>query len=89
MRAARRRAFPGGSTLQAGTVGESALSEQPETIEVTMERVACDGGGGPLGHPKVFLTLGADGRAVCGYCGRVFVKKAAPKPAPAAASDGS
>ena len=61
--------------LEARTVGESALSDQPETIVVTKDRVACDGGGGPLGHPMVYLTLGEDGRVVCGYCGRVFVKK--------------
>ena len=60
------------------------MAEQPETIEVTMHNVACDGGGGPLGHPKVYLTLGEDGQAVCGYCGRVFVKKDQPKPADAA-----
>lgn len=61
------------------TVVESALAEQPETIEVTLERVSCDGGGGPLGHPKVYMTLGDDGVAVCGYCGRTFVRKDLPK----------
>ena len=28
-----------------------------ETIAVDSDRVACDGGGGPLGHPKVYLNL--------------------------------
>ena len=51
------------------------MSEQPETIVVTTNRVACDGGGGPLGHPRVYLTIGEDGKVVCGYCGRVYVKK--------------
>ena len=37
-------------------------------------RVACDGGGGALGHPKIFLTLGNDGRVTCPYCSREFVK---------------
>lgn len=33
--------------------------------------VSCDGGGGALGHPKVYLDL-TEGRAVCPYCGKVF-----------------
>ncbi|QXM25908.1 zinc-finger domain-containing protein [Elioraea tepida] len=43
-----------------------------ETITVSETTVACDGGGGALGHPRVFLTL-VDGRVVCPYCSRVFV----------------
>ena len=33
------------------------IPEPPETIEVTETTVACDGGGGALGHPRVYLTL--------------------------------
>jgi uncharacterized Zn-finger protein len=39
---------------------------------VTASPVACDGGGGALGHPRVFLTLVA-GKAVCPYCSREYV----------------
>ena len=39
-------------------------------------RVACNGGGGALGHPQIFLTLGNDGRVTCPYCSREFVKSA-------------
>ncbi|MFM9889552.1 MAG: zinc-finger domain-containing protein [Rickettsiales bacterium] len=48
-----------------------------ETIEVTTEEVTCDGGGGPLGHPKVYLHIDHDkGDSVtCGYCSRHFVFK--------------
>lgn len=35
--------------------------------------VACDGGNGPLGHPRVFLTFGAERQVVCPYCSRTFV----------------
>lgn len=35
--------------------------------------IACDGGGGPLGHPRVFLTMDEGGRVVCPYCSRIFV----------------
>ncbi|MGC6452299.1 MAG: zinc-finger domain-containing protein [Candidatus Puniceispirillaceae bacterium] len=45
-----------------------------ETIAVAGPRVACDGGGGPLGHPRVWLTLGTDGEITCPYCSRRYVK---------------
>jgi uncharacterized Zn-finger protein len=45
----------------------------PETIKVHSRRVACDGVGGALGHPRVWLELGESGVAECGYCDRRFV----------------
>ncbi len=51
-------------------------SAQPvETIYVDDHRVACDGGGGALGHPKVWYEMGDEGEVECLYCGRVYVKK--------------
>ena len=47
-----------------------------ETIEVSTASVACDGGGGALGHPKVYLNLAKDGQIECPYCGKRFVLKA-------------
>lgn len=47
-----------------------------ETILVEGPSVACDGGGGALGHPRVFLTFDASGRIDCPYCGRVFERQA-------------
>lgn len=47
----------------------------PEIIVVETDQVSCDGGGGALGHPRVFMTLSADGRVQCGYCDRLFVRK--------------
>jgi uncharacterized Zn-finger protein len=49
-------------------------SEPFETIQVTRREVSCDGGGGALGHPKVYLHIDADQgeQVVCGYCSRVF-----------------
>ena len=32
--------------------------QAPEIVETDNTRVACDGGGGALGHPKVFLEMG-------------------------------
>jgi uncharacterized Zn-finger protein len=47
--------------------------EVPEIIEVDSTRVACDGGGGALGHPKVFLEMGDESFVECPYCDRRFV----------------
>ena len=45
----------------------------PEVVVVRSGRVACDGVGGALGHPRVYIELGDDGVAECGYCDRRFV----------------
>ncbi len=52
--------------------------KEPETIEfpVDTDEVSCDGGGGPLGHPMVWYSFDGQDRVECGYCDRVFVKKA-------------
>ena len=47
--------------------------QAPETIVVTRTRVACDGGEGALGHPRVYLEMGEATFVVCGYCDRRFV----------------
>ena len=39
-----------------------------QTIFTNDSRVACNGGGGALGHPQVWLTLGVDGQVTCPYC---------------------
>jgi uncharacterized Zn-finger protein len=50
--------------------------EAPEVIEVDDTRVACDGGGGALGHPKVYLEMGDKDYVECPYCDRKYVLKA-------------
>jgi uncharacterized Zn-finger protein len=59
-------------------MAESAPSAPPppEIIEVGTTPVGCDGGGGALGHPLIYIPLGADGAGECGYCDRKFVLKA-------------
>ena len=46
-----------------------------ETIVVEEPVVACDGGEGALGHPRVFLNMGAKAEIDCPYCGRRYVLK--------------
>jgi len=48
-------------------------TEPPEVIVVNNTRVACDGNGGALGHPKVYLEMGNENFVECGYCDRRFV----------------
>ncbi len=50
--------------------------EPTEIIDVDSETVACDGGEGALGHPRVFLNMKGQGQIDCPYCGRRFVLKA-------------
>ena len=52
-----------------------AAPPPPETIEVETSIVACDGGDGALGHPRVYINLRKDGTGECGYCDRKFVLK--------------
>ncbi len=47
--------------------------ESEEAITVETTTVCCDGGGGPLGHPSVYLKIGAAGDVVCPYCSRYYV----------------
>lgn len=49
----------------------------PLVFTVTTSRLACDGGGGALGHPKIYLDLTHSGQVDCPYCGRRFVYNAA------------
>lgn len=45
-----------------------------EVIEVNSLEVACDGGGGALGHPRVFLHIDQDhGEVTCPYCSRQYI----------------
>lgn len=38
--------------------------------------VACDGGGGPAGHPRIFINTDKPEISVCNYCGLPYVSRA-------------
>ncbi|OLL22929.1 Lactobacillus shifted protein isoform B [Neolecta irregularis DAH-3] len=44
-----------------------------EPVRIVQGRIArCDGGGGPLGHPAVFINIDKPKPQPCGYCGLRF-----------------
>lgn len=50
------------------------ITDPPETEIVSSWRIACDGGEGALGHPRVWLSIPEERRWVeCGYCDKRFV----------------
>ena len=57
------------------TIPGSPITD-PEIFDTADETVGCDGGGGPLGHPLVYLNLQPEGRVECPYCSRIYVLKA-------------
>ncbi len=46
----------------------------PETETVSTDRIACDGGAGQLGHPRVWLRIPAEpGWVECPYCDKRYI----------------
>ncbi|MBC7634041.1 MAG: zinc-finger domain-containing protein [Acetobacteraceae bacterium] len=43
-----------------------------EIIHVDDRTIACDGGDGAMGHPRVFLRI-AEAQVLCPYCSRLYV----------------
>ncbi|XP_075396974.1 NADH dehydrogenase [ubiquinone] iron-sulfur protein 6, mitochondrial [Tenrec ecaudatus] len=48
------------------------VAKQPVS-EVESRVISCDGGGGALGHPRVYINLDKETKTgTCGYCGLQF-----------------
>jgi len=52
---------------------QPSTSFSPELVVVHTRRIACDGVGGALGHPRVYLEMGEEPFVECPYCDRRFV----------------
>jgi len=65
----------------------ASAGPRAEIVNVTSHRVACDGVGGALGHPRVYLELGTGGQVDCPYCDRRFVLTAKSSQAPGVYED--
>jgi len=53
---------------------DGATPTPTEILHVDERTVACDGGGGALGHPRLFLRI-AEREVMCPYCSRLYVLK--------------
>ncbi|NBB71487.1 MAG: zinc-finger domain-containing protein [Alphaproteobacteria bacterium] len=51
----------------------SYLVDDREVVITPHDHVACDGGGGALGHPVEYMTLEEKGEVICKYCGRRYL----------------
>ena len=75
-----------GGKVRASARGTALLRRDMDTIPppevcfTASTRAQCDGdeGGGPNGHPLVYLQMGTSGYADCGYCDRRFVLTGGP-----------
>jgi uncharacterized Zn-finger protein len=61
--------MPEPALVPAAPAGAPAATE---TILVDDRVVACDGGDGALGHPRVWLRIVAQ-QVMCPYCSRLYV----------------
>ncbi len=52
---------------------EIPYADPPEVIQVRSRRISCEGVGGALGHPRVYLEMGEADFVECPYCDRRFV----------------
>ena len=46
-----------------------------EHLEADIETICCDGGEDGLGHPAVYYTFNNEDKIICGYCGKIFIRK--------------
>ena len=59
---------------------DKPVGPAPEIVEAPSKRVMCDGSGGALGHPRVYLEMGEATFVECPYCDRRFVLKGGAAP---------
>ncbi|KAK6356728.1 hypothetical protein TWF718_001070 [Orbilia javanica] len=79
-----RSQMPRGDAMVGPRFEQTDLALQPRpmaAIELIHEQpvrfvhehvVVCDGGGGPLGHPKIYINVDKPEVVPCGYCGLPF-----------------
>ncbi|XP_038155716.1 NADH dehydrogenase [ubiquinone] iron-sulfur protein 6, mitochondrial [Cyprinodon tularosa] len=71
----RRARFTGKQKEVNKNFAIELVSEEPLT-HVESRVISCDGGGGALGHPKVYINLDKNTKVgTCGYCGLQFKQK--------------
>lgn len=43
-------------------------------VDPHADKIACDGGGGVLGHPRVWYSFDSADSVECEYCDRIYTK---------------
>ena len=49
--------------------------QEIEKVSANTETICCDGGEDGLGHPAVYYTFNNENKIICGYCGKIFIRK--------------
>lgn len=44
-----------------------------ETVLTDSPKVSCDGGKGPLGHPRIYMDMSGKSEIICPYCSKHFI----------------
>jgi len=55
------------------TAAQVSGASAPETLYTDKSKISCDGAGGALGHPRVYLAMNNDDQVECPYCDRLFI----------------
>ncbi|KAF8481936.1 ubiquinone oxidoreductase 20 kd subunit [Russula ochroleuca] len=58
--------------LQPNSLSAMELIANEPIRLIHSRKAVCDGGAGPLGHPKIYINLDKPGPQSCGYCGLRF-----------------
>ena len=45
------------------------------TVDPSTKTICCDGGQDGLGHPAVYYTFNGEGKIICSYCSKTFIKE--------------
>ena len=51
------------------------MEENITIVSPETETICCDGGQDGLGHPAVYYSFDNQDKVVCGYCGKIFIRK--------------
>ncbi|KAH8889369.1 hypothetical protein GQ53DRAFT_748456 [Thozetella sp. PMI_491] len=62
-------------SLQPQPYAAIELIHQQKVTWTHDRTVACDGGGGPTGHPRIFINTDKPEIATCNYCGLPFANE--------------
>ena len=51
------------------------MIEDKKIVTSDIETICCDGGKDGLGHPAVYYNFDKTDEIICGYCGKIYIRK--------------